>query len=122
MASFPNLRLRRLREHEAMRRLVRETEVTAKNLIYPIFVTHGRNVRREIAPMPGCYQLSLDRLADEVKEIAGLGIAGVLLFGLPESKDNVGSGAYDAGGIVQEAVGVIKRAAPGLLVVCDVCL
>ncbi len=122
MTSFPDLRLRRVRELESVRSLVRETRLAPSNFIYPLFVTHGQDVRQPIEPMPGCYHLSLDMLADEVAEVVELGIPGVLLFGLPEEKDPVGSGAYDPEGIIQEAIRVIKQAAPNLLVIGDVCL
>jgi porphobilinogen synthase len=122
MLGFPDIRLRRVRELEPVRSLVRETRLSATNFIYPLFVTHGEGVRLPIEPMPGCFHLSLDLLADEAREIAALGIPGVLLFGLPPEKDSVGSGAYDPEGIIQEAIRVIKEAAPGLMVVGDVCL
>ena len=122
MLGFPDIRLRRVRELESVRSLVRETRLSAANFIYPLFVTHGEGVRLPIEPMPGCFHLSLDLLADEAREIAALGIPGVLLFGLPPEKDSVGSGAYDPEGIIQEAIRVIKEAAPGLMVVGDVCL
>ncbi|HET8628113.1 MAG TPA: porphobilinogen synthase [Thermomicrobiales bacterium] len=114
-------RFRRTRRTEALRRLVRETALDPGDFIYPLFVTHGEGVRREIGAMPGCYQLSLDRLGPEIDEIVGLGLGGVLLFGLPAEKDALASGAYDEHGIVQEAVRAIKRQAPDLLVVTDVC-
>ena len=122
MASFPEIRLRRLRELEPLRVLSRETHLSTSDFIYPIFVTHGQEVRREIEPMPGCYQIPLDHLSEEVKEVAQLGIPGVLLFGIPESKGPLAQGAYDEHGIIQEAIRVIKGAVPGLLVVTDVCL
>lgn len=122
MTGFPDLRLRRVRELEPVRSLVRETRLSAANFVYPLFVTCGQGVRHPIEPMPGCFHLSLDLLAEEVQEIAGLGIPAVLLFGLPAEKDAAGSGAYDPEGIVQEAIRVIKKAAPGLLVIGDVCL
>ncbi|MBI4233142.1 MAG: porphobilinogen synthase, partial [Chloroflexi bacterium] len=122
MALFPSVRMRRLRESDMVRRLVRETAVSVDDLVYPIFVTHGRDVREEIEPMPGCYHFSLDRLLAEVAEVTGLGIPGVLLFGLPSIKDPVGSEAYDPHGIIQEAIRVIKQAAPSLMVITDVCL
>lgn len=118
----PVERPRRLRRTENIRRLVRETCLSVDDLIYPLFVTHGRGVRREIPSMPGNFQWSLDELGREIEEVARLGIPGVLLFGLPESKDESGSGAYDPEGIVQRAVRVIKAEAPELVVVCDVCL
>ncbi len=122
MVSFPDLRLRRTRELEPLRSLTRETRLDVSNFIYPLFVTHGQGIRQPIEPMPGCYHLSLDMLAEEVTEIVGLGIPAVLLFGLPKEKDPVGSGAYDPEGIIQEAIRVIKQAAPNLLVIGDVCL
>lgn len=122
MVGFPDTRLRRLRELEPVRALTRETRLSPSNFIYPLFVTHGKGVRQPIDPMPGCYQWSLDLLAEEIAEVVELGLPGVLLFGLPESKDAVGSGAYDPEGIIQEAIRVVKAAAPGLLVIGDVCL
>ena len=122
MTSFPDMRLRRVRELEPVRNLVRETRLTASNFIYPLFVTHGQGVKQPIEPMPGNYQLSLDMLEEEIAEVVDLGIPAVLLFGLPEEKDPVGSGAYDPEGVIQEAIRVIKRAAPNLMVVGDVCL
>ena len=122
MLGFPDVRLRRVRESDTMRSLVRETRLSASHFIYPLFVTHGEGVKEPIEPMPGCFHLSLDLLADEAREIASLGIPGVLLFGLPPEKDAVGSGAYDPEGIVQEAIRVIKEAAPSLMVIGDVCL
>ncbi len=122
MTSFPDMRLRRVRELEPVRNLVRETRLSPSNFIYPLFVTHGSGVRRPIEPMPGNYQLSLDMLEEEAAEVVDLGIPAVLLFGLPEEKDPVGSGAYDPEGIIQEAIRVIKQAAPNLMVVGDVCL
>ena len=122
MTSFPDMRLRRVRELEPIRSLVRETRLSASSFIYPLFVTHGEGVRQPIEPMPGNYQLSLDMLEEEVTEVVDLGIPAVLLFGLPEEKDPVGSDAYNPEGIIQEAIKVIKQAAPNLMVVGDVCL
>lgn len=122
MVSFPELRLRRLRELEPLRTLTRETRLSPSSFVYPLFVCHGSGVRQVIEPMPGCYQLSPDRLPEEVAEVVELGIPAVLLFGLPSGKDPVGSEAYDPEGIIQEAVRVIKGAAPRLLVITDVCL
>jgi porphobilinogen synthase len=102
--------------------MVQETRLSARDFVYPLFVTHGRNVQLEIAPMPGMYQLSLDRLLPEIATVVDLGIPAVLLFGIPRAKDAEGSEAYDANGIIQEAVRVIKQAAPELLVITDVCL
>ena len=122
MSSFPTTRLRRLREHEGLRRMLSETSLSPSDLVYPIFVTHGRDVRHEIAPMPGIFQLSLDHLIREVGEVAGLGIPAVLLFGIPAGKDAEGTEAYESSGIVQEAIRVIKQTTPDLLVITDVCL
>lgn len=115
-------RFRRLRRSEALRSFVRETTLSPRDFVYPLFVTHGSGVRRPISSMPGQYQLSLDQLPGEAKEVRSLGIPAVLLFGLPASKDEAGSGAYDSGGIVQRAVAALKEAAPELLVITDVCL
>ena len=122
MNSFPKTRMRRMRRLPALRRMVRETTLSVSDFIYPMFVTHGRDVMAPVDPMPGIFQLSLDRLLDEVGEVAELGIPAVLLFGVPAQKDPEGTEAYESGGIVQEAVRVIKQAAPGLIVVTDVCL
>ena len=122
MVSFPELRLRRLRDKHQLRTLTRETRLSASQFIYPLFVTHGQGRRDPIEPMPGCYHFSLDRLAEEVGEAYELGIPGVLLFGLPAEKDAVGSEAYDPEGIIQEAIRVIKRDVPDMLVITDVCL
>jgi len=115
-------RFRRLRRSEPLRTLVRETVLRPADFIYPIFVMHGSDVRREIPSMPGQYQLSLDQLPAEAATLQRLGIPAVLLFGLPASKDERGSEAYADDGIVQQAIGVLKREAPNLLVVGDVCL
>ena len=122
MVAFPELRMRRLRELEPMRVLSRETRLSPSDFIYPIFVTHGRDRREPIEPMPGCHQLSLDHLLAEVTEAADLGVPGVLLFGIPQNKDPWALEAYDEQGIIQEAIRVIKRAVPGMLVITDVCL
>lgn len=111
-----------MRETNALRSMVRETTLAVSDLIYPIFVTHGRDKREPVDPMPGSYHLSLDKLLDEVDEVAELGIPGVILFGLPARKDDVGSEAYDSSGIIQEAIRVIKQTSPHLLVITDVCL
>jgi porphobilinogen synthase len=116
------VRPRRLRASAALRALTRETRLSLDQLVYPLFVTHGRNVRREIPSMPENYHWSPDRLAEEVEEIARLGLRSVLLFGIPAEKDAVGSEAYAEEGIVQEAVRRIKAAVPEMLVITDVCL
>ncbi len=119
---FPTIRLRRLRRTEPLRRLARETELAAADLIYPLFVCPGKGVRKEISSMPGNYQLSPDQLVEECREAADLGILGVILFGIPSRKDEKGSEGYDPKGIVQTAVRQVKEACPNLLVVTDVCL
>ncbi len=122
MVSFPETRLRRVRGLESVRSLTRETRLSPSSFIYPLFVTHGQGVRQPIEPMPGCHHLSLDLLGEEVGQVVELGIPAVLLFGLPAEKDPLGTGAYDPEGIIQEATRVIKKEAPQLLVVTDVCL
>lgn len=122
VSSYPLNRLRRLRESPAMRRMTRETRLSVDDFVYPIFVTHGRDVRNEIGPMPGMYQLSLDQLIAEVGEVSELGIPAVLLFGIPADKDPLGTEAYEPGGIVQEAIRVIKQTTPELMIVTDLCL
>jgi porphobilinogen synthase len=115
-------RFRRLRRSEALRGLVRETRLSPQDFIYPLFVCHGDNVRREIESMPGQCQLSVDQLPGEAEELRSLGIPAVLLFGLPATKDDDGSEAYADDGIVQGAVRTLKDAARDLVVVTDVCL
>jgi porphobilinogen synthase len=115
-------RFRRLRRNEALRRLVAETRLDARDFVYPLFVTHGRGVRNEIESMPGQFQISPDQLAAEARELRDLGVPAVLLFGLPASKDGAGSEAYAHHGIVQQAVRELKDADPSLCVICDVCL
>ena len=122
MVSFPELRLRRLRGQKPLRNMIRETRLSPAQFVYPMFVTHGNGVRNPIEPMPGCYHLSLDRLTEEVGEVAELGIPSVLLFGLPAEKDPLGTEGYDPEGIVQEAVRAIKRTVPEMLVITDVCV
>ena len=122
MVSFPDMRLRRLRGQESIRNMARETRLSTDQFVYPMFVTHGKEVRDPIEPMPGCYQLSLDRLTEEVGEVADLGIPAVLLFGLPAEKDPVGTEGYDPEGIVQEAIRAIKKSTPEMMVITDVCL
>jgi len=115
-------RFRRLRSSEAMRSLVRETRLSPAGFVYPLFVVPGEGVRTEIASMPGQYQLSIDEAVREAEEVVSLGIGGVLVFGLPSAKDEVGSEAYDSDGIAQRAVRALKAAQPGLLVITDVCM
>lgn len=120
--SFPIVRHRRLRQSAGIRGMVRETVLDVNDFVQPIFVAHGSGIKREINSMPGVYHFSLDTLEEEVKEIVDLGIPAVLLFGIPESKDSVGSSAYDENGIVQQATRKIKEIYPDLLVVADTCL
>lgn len=122
MSIFPIYRPRRLRASENLRRLVRETSLSVDDLIYPMFVVHGQDTAIEISSMPGCYQYSVDRLVHAAKELVSLGIAGTILFGIPERKDPLGSEAYAEDGIIQQAVRAIKDAVPDLLVITDVCL
>ena len=120
--AFPAHRPRRLRRSEALRRMVRETTLSAHSLVYPLFVCPGARVIEEIRSMPGNYRWSVDLLVEECKSAFDLGIPAVILFGIPETKDEVGSGAYDAEGIVQRAVRAVKKAQPDLIVICDACL
>lgn len=115
-------RPRRLRRTPAMRGLVRETRLSPEMLIYPLFVVPGEGKRREVGSMPGVFQLSVDELVKEAQAAKADGVPGVLLFGLPETKDAVGSGAYDPEGPVQSAVRALKREVPEMLVITDVCL
>jgi porphobilinogen synthase len=115
-------RPRRLRRSERLRALVRETRLTADRLVYPLFVVPGRGVRREISSLPGCFHLSADEAAREAREVEQLGLAGVLLFGLPEGKDPMGSEGWADGGVVPEAVRAIRKDCRDLLVITDVCL
>ena len=120
--SFPTERPRRLRRTERLRAMVRETRVTPESLVYPLFVTPGEGVRREIPSLPGCFHLSVDETVREAQEVESLGIGGVILFGLPVAKDPVGSEGYAEDGVVQKAVGAIRAACGDLLVITDVCL
>ncbi len=122
LRGYPAVRLRRLRRTPALRELVQETRLSVKDFIYPLFIIEGHGIRQEIESMPGQYRWSLDLLPAEVEAIARLGIRAVLLFGIPERKDEVGSGAWAEDGIIQRAVRVIKGLVPDLTVICDVCL
>lgn len=116
------IRPRRLRTSEPMRRLVRETHISVDDFIYPLFVVPGTGVREEIPSMPGCFHLSVDQLCEEAGEVRDLGIPAILLFGLPESKDEQGTQAYAPDGIVQQAVRGVRSSVSDLLVITDVCL
>lgn len=118
---FPTTRLRRLRYHPQVRALVRETRIEPSQLILPLFVRHGKGVRQEIPSMPGHFQMSLDHFEEEIRQVAGLGLGGILLFGIPAEKDPVGKDACSDQGIIAQAVRVAKRAAPQLLTITDVC-
>ena len=122
MATYPTKRLRRLRYNPTVRDLVRETVLTKNDLIYPLFAVTGQKIKNEIKSMPGVFQMSVDVLVEECKEVEKLGIPAVILFGIPDHKDEVGSGAYDPNGIIQHAVRAIKKATKKLLVITDVCL
>ncbi|MHB1418632.1 MAG: porphobilinogen synthase [Bacillota bacterium] len=120
--SFPIIRSRRLRESATIRRMVRETTLSVNDLIYPLFVIYGSGVRNPVGSMPGVFQLSVDQMMHEADEVVELGIPAVILFGIPEHKDEMGSGAYDAQGEVQQATRAIKKKHPSLVVITDVCL
>jgi len=119
---FPEYRPRRLRKSESLRSLVRETRLSISQLVYPLFIMPGKNVRQEIPSMPGVYRISIDQLGGEAKELLELGINSVILFGLPEKKDAMGSGAHAKDGIIQRAIRELKQKAPDLTVITDVCL
>src|SRR5947208_14995092 len=120
--SFPTHRPRRLRRSEALRGLIRETRLTTAGLIYPMFVCPGTKVRQEVSSMPGVYQQSVDQIVEEAREVESLGIPGIILFGLPESKDPRGASSLSAQGVVQRAIEAIRKAKLKLLVITDVCL
>jgi porphobilinogen synthase len=122
MASFPEYRARRTRRTESLRRLVRETRLSTDDLILPLFVVPGRGVRREVGSMPGVHQTSVDETVRDAAGAAELGIPAVLLFGIPETKDDRGSQGYADDGVVQDAVRALKRELPELTVITDVCL
>jgi porphobilinogen synthase len=119
---FPDYRLRRLRKNESIRNMVRETTLSVQDLILPLFVTFGRRVKKPIGSMPGHYQLSIDNLTKEVKEIKSLAIPAIILFGIPEKKDDIGSEAYNPDGVVQRAIKTIKDKVSDMVVITDVCM
>ena len=119
---FPEYRPRRMRRNEALRSLIRETTLSAGQLIYPLFIVPGKKVKKEVPSMPGVHQISVDQLAAEARELQAFGVNSVILFGIPEKKDGVGSGAHNKDGIVQRAIRELKNKAPDLLVITDVCL
>jgi len=120
--AFPNIRMRRMRRTERLRGLARETMLDPGDFIYPLFVCPGTGVKNEISSMPGCYQMSADMIARECEEVDALGIPGVILFGIPEKKDAVGSEGYAPGGVVPTAIREIRDRVPDLLIIADVCL
>ncbi|MGL5943492.1 MAG: porphobilinogen synthase [Waterburya sp.] len=119
---FPINRPRRLRQHPQLRRMVQETVVTANDLIYPLFAVPGTSVAKEVKSMPGVYQLSVDKIVEEAKQVYDLGLPAVILFGIPEDKDTEATGAWHDCGIVQKAATAIKESVPELLVIADTCL
>ncbi|MCD6487020.1 MAG: porphobilinogen synthase [Syntrophobacterales bacterium] len=120
--SFPDYRPRRLRKNENFRRMIRETGLSVDDLVCPLFVIHGSEVKNPISSMPGNFQMSIDNLVEEVKKIRDAGIPAIMLFGIPETKDEEGSGAWDENGIIQQAVKEIKDEVADILVITDVCL
>ncbi|MBU1097417.1 MAG: porphobilinogen synthase [Bacteroidetes bacterium] len=122
MANYPTKRLRRLRYNPIVRNLIQETVLTKNDLIYPLFVVPGENIRNEIKSMPNVFQMSIDVLVKECKELVELGVPAVILFGIPENKDEQGSEAYSSNGIIQRAIRAIKSEIKDLLVITDVCL
>ncbi len=119
---YPVYRMRRLRKNQTIRRMVRETSLTPSDLILPLFVTYGKDVKKPIGSMPGHFQFSVDRIVDEAEEVSALHIPAVILFGIPEHKDNIGSSAFDPNGPVQQAIKAIKDRVPELVVITDVCM
>jgi porphobilinogen synthase len=122
MANYPTKRLRRLRYNPTVRDMVRETVLTKNDLIYPLFVVPGEKIKTEIRSMPGVYNMSIDLIVEECKEVERMGIPAVIIFGIPEHKDEVGSEAYAADGIIQRAIRAIKKETKKLVVITDVCL
>jgi len=122
MATYPTKRLRRLRYNPIVRDMVRETQLSKDDLIYPLFVVPGSGIKKEVRSMPNVFQMSIDILVQECKEVEQIGIPAVILFGIPEHKDEMGSGAYDPNGIIQQAVRAIKKEVKNLLVITDVCM
>ncbi|SMC28879.1 porphobilinogen synthase [Clostridium acidisoli DSM 12555] len=115
-------RHRRLRENQTIRSIVRETVLNAQDFIYPMFVVEGQNIKREIRSLPNNFHWSLDRIPELIEDVTAAGVKGIMIFGLPDHKDEVGHSAYDENGIVQRAIGVIKKLAPELWVITDVCM
>ena len=122
MSTFPIKRMRRLRYNPKIRDMVRETYLHTNDLIYPLFVCPGKNIKKEVKSMPGVFQMSIDVLVNECKEIVDLGIPAVILFGIPEHKDEMGSEAYDEHGIIQRAIRAVKAEVKDLVIITDVCM
>jgi len=122
LSQFPTTRLRRLRHNANVRDLVRETRLHRDDLVLPLFIKHGTGIKKPIASMPGHFQISVDQLAEEMTALAALGIKNILLFGIPAEKDGLGTDSYADTGIIQTAIPVIKKAAPDMLIMSDVCL
>ena len=120
-ATFPALRLRRLRQHPILRDLIRETELNLNDLILPLFIKNETGEKQAISSMPGHFQIPISALEEEIKEITALGINSILLFGVPDHKDAMGTGGYHEDGIVQKAIGKIRSLVPNLLIMTDVC-
>jgi porphobilinogen synthase len=119
---YPTFRARRIRGKEVFRKMVRETSISAHDLIYPMFSAFGSGIRKEISSMPGIYQLSIENIVADAQEVHSLGVPAVILFGIPETKDAVGSDAYAEHGIIQETIRALKKQVPGLAVITDVCM
>src|SRR5919197_3972106 len=120
--AFPVTRLRRLRRNESLRSMVRETRLSPENFVYPLFVCPGKGVRKEVRSMPGVFNLSVDEAVKEVRDARSAGVLSVILFGLPEKKDEVATGAWSNEGIVQQAARAIKHEVPDAILMGDVCL
>lgn len=120
--AFPINRMRRLRSNDTIRRMIKETELSINDFIYPLFISFGKDKKLPVESMPGVFQFSLDKLKDEITEIKSLDIPAVLLFGIPETKDSIGSSGYSDDGVVQNAIRLIKDTCPELMVITDVCL
>ncbi len=119
---FPEYRPRRMRKNAAFRSLIRETRLNAEQLIYPLFIIPGKNKKEEVPSMPGVFRMTVDLLEQEARECLALGINAVLLFGIPEKKDPMGTGAHIKDGIIQKAIAELKRKVPEIMVITDVCL
>ena len=119
--SFPTTRMRRLRENPLVRNLVRETKISVDQLVAPLFIKHGKSIKNPIASMPGHFQFSVDQLEEEIKSMQALGIKNIILFGIPEHKDPLGKDSYSENGIIQTAIQYIKKIAPDMLILSDIC-